>query len=296
MLRATLFTATLTSLASAHTAAWAKGMYCKGGADPNTENLNTNTAVNPLYNLTKEKWWFQHDRGCDLVPPPTGEFLELPANGNFTVELAHNRAQTTLSYDGKFASDWLDGKEHPDDWNSWEGPGSACLDDGALHAYNETNAAGTAWAISYESDVTKVTMENLVVFSTLQHTPWKRMATYQVPDLPACPEDGCTCAWLWVPDGCGQPNMYMQPYKCTVTNAQSTTPVAKARAPVYCAGDASKCVQGAKQMIAWNQLDGNNIETGDGSSPGYHEKCGWANGAQTDIFGRPGAGNLGSPL
>lgn len=30
-------------------------------------------------------------------------------------------------------------------------------------------------------------------------TPWKRIATYQVPqDLPACPEGGCHCAWLWV--------------------------------------------------------------------------------------------------
>lgn len=76
-----------------------------------------------------------------------------------------------------------------------------------MHAYNETSAAGTAWAISYESEIEKVTLENLVVFSTLQHTPWKRRATYQVPDLMACPEGGCHCAWLWVPDGCGQPNM-----------------------------------------------------------------------------------------
>ncbi|KAJ4350001.1 uncharacterized protein N0V89_008622 [Didymosphaeria variabile] len=285
MLRATLFTATFTSLVSAHTAAWAKGMYCKGGPDPNHDDPNTNTAVNPLWDLPKDQWWFQHDRGCDLAAPPAGEFLELPANGEFTVELAHNRGQTTLTDNGNGASNWPDGQDHPDDWNSWEGPGSACLEDGAMHTYNETNAAGTAWAISYESDMTKVTMDNLVVFSTLQHTPWKRLATYQVPDLPACPEEGCHCAWLWVPDGCGQPNMYMQPYKCKVTNAKSTTPVAKAQAPVYCADDISKCVKGAKQMIAWHQQDGNNIETADGVSPGYNEKCGWKNGAQTDIFG-----------
>jgi hypothetical protein len=123
------------------------------------------------------------------------------------VELAHNRAQTTLSFNGQFTSAWPDGQEHPDDWNSYEGPGSPCLSDGALHTYNETNAAGTAFAISYESDLSAVTLENLVVFSTLSHTPWKRLATYSVPDLPACPEEGCTCAWLWVPDGCGQPNM-----------------------------------------------------------------------------------------
>jgi hypothetical protein len=84
----------------------------------------------------------------------------------------------------------------------------------------------------------------------------------------------------------------MQPYKCKVTNAQSTTPVASAQAPVYCADDAATCVKGAKQMIAWHQLDGNNIETADGVSPGYNEKCGWTNGAQKDIFGRLVAENF----
>lgn len=298
-------------------------MYCKGG-NTGTDDPNTNTAVNPLYELPKEQWWFQHDRSCDLFPPPSGEFLEIPANGEFTVELAHNRGQTTLSDPDADRLEWPDGQDHPEDWNSWEGPGSTCLEDGALHTYNETNAAGTAWAISYESDLAKVTLENLVVFSTLQHTPWKRIATYQVPDLPACPEGGCHCAWLWVPDGCGQPNMYvafesscpcispeqhmvsilfgyhslgrkrsvltsiaryMQGFKCTVTNATSQTPVAPAQAPVYCADDASKCVKGAKQMIAWHQQTGNNIETADGISPGYNEKCGWTNGAQHTIFG-----------
>lgn len=36
-----------------------------------------------------------------------------------------------------------------------------------VHTQNETMAAGTAFAISYESDITKVTPENLVVFSVL---------------------------------------------------------------------------------------------------------------------------------
>ena len=76
----------------------------------------------------------------------------------------------------------------------------------------------------------------------------------------------------------------MQGFKCKVTGATSTAPVATAKAPVYCANDAAECVKGAKQMLAWNQLSGNNIETAEGVSPGYNEKCGWANGAQHDIF------------
>lgn len=210
MLHPTLLILTLATACSAHTAVWAPGMYCRGGADPSKDDQNTNLAVNPLYNLTQQDWWFQHDRGCDKVPPKAGEFLELPANGKLTVELAHNRAFTTLSYDGKLVTDWPDGKEHPEDWNGWntDGTPAVCLkEDGALHTYNESSAGGTAFAISYTSNIEEVTMENLVVFTTRYHTPWKRLATYDVPDLPACPEGGCTCAWLWIPNGCGQANM-----------------------------------------------------------------------------------------
>jgi hypothetical protein len=37
-------------------------------------------------------------------------------------------------------------------------------------------------------------------------------------------------------------------------------------------------------MLAWHQQEGNNIETTDGKTPNYNTKCGWAEGAQTDIF------------
>ena len=79
---------------------------------------------------------------------------------------------------------------------------------------------------------------------------------------------------------------YMQGFKCKVTGATSNIPLAKPKAPVYCPDDASKCVKGAKQMIAWHQLDGNNIETPNqwGVTPGYNEKCGWSEGPQRDIF------------
>lgn len=214
MIKTTILSLALATAITAHTAAWAPGMYCRGGNDTSVDNQNTNLAVNPLYDHTKEDWWFQHDRGCDAVPPPAGEFLELPANGEFTVELAHNRAFTTLSYEGKQVSDWPDGGDHPDNWDAGlKADGSReCLTDGALHTTNQSTQGATAWAISYESDMAKVTMENLVVFSTLDHTPWKRLAMYKVPDLQSCPEGGCMCAWLWIPNGCGEGNMYVFSY------------------------------------------------------------------------------------
>ncbi|PLB51504.1 hypothetical protein P170DRAFT_443704 [Aspergillus steynii IBT 23096] len=273
----------LGAVANAHVAAWAKGMYCLDGTS-GSEDQNTNTAVAPLYQLEKSDWWFQHERGCDAALPADGDMLALPANGSFTVELAHSRALTTLAYDGQFATDWPDGHDHPEKWKGAGDPAECIQDDGAMHTNNHTMAAGTAFAISYESDISKVTMENLAVFSVLEHSPWKRLATYEVPDLPACPPDGCTCAWLWVPIGCGQPNMYMQGFKCNVTGSKSSKKVGSAQPPIYCADDASKCAKGAKQMIAWNQKSGDNVQAPDGSTPTYSESWGWQAGPQHDIL------------
>ena len=85
--------------------------------------------------------------------------------------------------------------------------------------------------------------------------------------------------------------MYMQGFKCNVTGATSTTPVAPAQAPVYCGDGNTPCVQGAKQMIAWNQASGVNVFPPSGISPGYNTGMGWTAGAQSDIFGAasPGA-------
>ena len=171
-MRASTLTITLVALAAptyAHTGAFAPGMYCRNGNVPGEINQNTNTVVNPLYQLSKQNWWFQHDRSCDAFPPPAGEFLELPANGSFTVELAHNRAFTSLSYEGRMVSDWPDGGEHPGDWNGWTGEGEGCIEeDGALHVQNETSATGTAFAIAYQSDLGKISMEDLTVFSVAE--------------------------------------------------------------------------------------------------------------------------------
>jgi len=278
----------LSNVAHGHVAAWGRGMYCFGGPNPGQDNPNTNTAVDPLYRLTRSQWWFQADRGCNRVPDDP-YFLELPAGGHFTVELAHNRGQTTFSHGGSGTSDWPDGRWHPEDWNGWaQDPGEGCIqDDGAMHTQSQSMAAGTAFAISYESDISRVTMENLVVFSVLPNTPWKRIATYAVPaDLPMCPPSGCTCAWLWVPKGCGQPNMYMQGFKCRVTGSNSNRRLAPAQPPRFCGNNSNDCVRGAKQMIVVEQAEGNNVVRP--PHPDHHvaydSKMGFQPGAQNDIF------------
>ncbi|KAL0958756.1 hypothetical protein HGRIS_014078 [Hohenbuehelia grisea] len=84
----------------------------------------------------------------------------------------------------------------------------------------------------------------------------------------------------------------MQGFKCRVTNVRSTARrVAPAKPPVWCEDNPARCTRGAKQMVYWNQLDGNNIEvsgndlSGHPRSPGYNAKLGFADGAQNDIFG-----------
>ncbi|CAG9947447.1 unnamed protein product [Clonostachys rosea f. rosea IK726] len=128
-------------------------------------------------------------------------------------------------------------------------------------------------------------MDNLVVFSVRYHTPWKRLTSYDVPaDLPECPPEGCYCAWLWIPDGCGQPNMYMSNHRCKVTGSKSTKTLGTPKAPVWCEDDQSKCLSGPKQMMAWNQASGDNVVAPQGRTPTYNERMGFKDGAQDDIF------------
>lgn len=285
-----VFSGFLTSV-NAHVGAWHKGMYCLKGNVQGVDDRQTNAAFQPMYKLTKREWWFHHINNCDQFPPAPGDFLELPANGTVTIEHAVNRVFTTVAPDPVLGT-FVDGKEHPGLGFTDEGKDGGCIVEPNIHTQNETMAAGTALAISYTSDLTKVTPENLVVFSVLYNTPWRRIANFAVPDLPACPPEGCICAWGWIPNGCGEPNMYMQGFKCRVTNASpvASRMVGRAKPPVWCAGDPSKCVKGPKQMLYWNQLEGNNIEVtgynaaGQPNFPGYNMKCGFENGAQNDIF------------
>ncbi|KAG5646033.1 hypothetical protein DXG03_004635 [Asterophora parasitica] len=78
--------------------------------------------------------------------------------------------------------------------------------------------------------------------------------------------------------------MYMLPYRCKVTGWTGPAAVAPGSPGVWCEDNPSACVKGPKQMIYWNQLEGNNIEVsgtdlaGDPRSPAYNAKLGFANG------------------
>jgi hypothetical protein len=85
-------------------------------------------------------------------------------------------------------------------------------------------------------------------------------------------------------NSCGQPNIYLEPIRCQVTGVTSTTPLATPKPAVWCEDDKSKCVEGAKQVIIWNQKERNNIVvegndlSGHPKSPAYNEKLGFRPG------------------
>ncbi|KAE9405803.1 hypothetical protein BT96DRAFT_305390 [Gymnopus androsaceus JB14] len=268
----------------AHLAAFTKGMYCLNGSTGN--NLNSDDPNLPLYDLEFDQWWMHAFNGCDKRPPNPGDNLTLPAGGSVTLQLGSNQAFTDMSYGGKFMTAWPNGQSYPDNYND-----ASCITAPNLHTQNESMAAGTALAISYQSDITKVTPENLVVMSVAYNTPFKLLATYHIPaGLPACPKEGCICAWSWIPNGCGQSNMYLEAIRCTVTGETGSKPLGTPKPPVWCQNNSSACVKGPKQMLYWHQASGNNIVVdgydlaGEPKSPGYNAKCGFANGAQNDIF------------
>lgn len=70
--------------------------YPYQSSDPINHSYNTNEPVVPLrasHNLTQEQWW---GHGHLDYPPNEGDFLELPAGGVYTGELACNRADSMM--------------------------------------------------------------------------------------------------------------------------------------------------------------------------------------------------------
>ncbi|EJD40559.1 hypothetical protein AURDEDRAFT_69982 [Auricularia subglabra TFB-10046 SS5] len=287
--RAALFLAALSATVHAHLAPWTKGMYCKNGLS-NTDQQAVDYPITPLWNMSQNDW-FLHGP-CRQYPPPDGEYLKIPANGNFTVEIAANRVFTTLSYNGLKTTDWPDGQNHTEPYTATSDPNfppssAGCIGSPNIHAKAQGDAAGTAFAISYNGNINTVKPTDFTVFSILPNSPWKRLATYQVPSLPACPSGGCLCAWAWIPNHCGQDNMYQIAFRCQVTGADPNAPAVGTPKPaVWCESDPDRCLAGPKQMTIAFQAEGNNFVNPGGlqkdntfPSPGYNLKMGFKPGA-----------------
>lgn len=72
----------------------------------------------------------------------------------------------------------------------------------AIHATGLDDVKGCALAIAYQSDVNALKPEDFTVFSVNHTCVWYLNTEFEVPKLPACPEEGCHCAWLWIHSVC----------------------------------------------------------------------------------------------
>lgn len=83
--------------------------------------------------------------------------------------------------------------------------------------------------------------------------------------------------------------MYMEGFRCKVTGTPGNAALDTPKPPMWCEDDASACVKGAKQMVYWNQLEGNNVEVsgsdraGDPRAPTYNMKMGFSNGESRSL-------------
>lgn len=249
----------------AHLAVFTPSMY---GSEP--DNINSNHAVQPLQEMTFKEWWWHGDLD---KPPPKNAVLSLPARGKVDLEIAANKAFTSMGR-GLLPNP----RQPPVPWlneNAW----------GNMHANKLEDVAGCALGIAYKSDPHKVKPEDFVIFSVAHDCPNKQLQTFKIPNLPKCPNGRCQCAWFWIHESSGGTDqMYMTPFVCNVTGSTTKRKLGKSIPPRKCDDDKSKCIVGAKQPMYWKNLEGNNMPEPPHYAPTYSLKYNFKDGAQNDIF------------
>ncbi|EJU04797.1 hypothetical protein DACRYDRAFT_63002 [Dacryopinax primogenitus] len=272
--------------AAAHLAPFHPSMY---GFNWTTLHISTsydNRPVAPLMGLTFSEWWMH---GHMDLPPNPGDFLELPAGGNFQVQMACDKSATDY-WNTSGQADFRDGE--------WPCPGASSVE---FHTKDITDTKGCAFGIAYKSDIYSVTPNDITIFTVNYTCPWYRTQWFEVPaDLPPCDDCICTFNWIHSPDS-GSQQIYQNGYKCKVLNdgpgKQLQTPqLARRCGPdpyLNRPANASNCTGGveggAKLGMYWLQADGNNMFEDYYHPPLYDDLYGFMDGAQTDIFVRDGA-------
>ncbi|SCV72962.1 BQ2448_6887 [Microbotryum intermedium] len=265
-----------------HMTIWSKSMY---GVGKDFEYIVPGQPSDPIGPdlQTRDEWWF---RGHEYraLPPPEGEVTELLAGGSITFEISCHVAWTSFG------------------WSTTE-PGSlldACPgNSGAFHSgdpaddhIDEKLLSGCALAIADVDEIDKVTPDNLVIFSVQSQCVKQKYTSFEVPAaMPPCTGKKCICSWL---ANNGTANFYMTAFDCFVTNS-SPSQIRSIKFPLvdpYICEEwphNQTCVdqqqQYAKRPIyAYNEPQ-NVAWVSNDDRAGYHEKWGWADGAQNGIFG-----------
>lgn len=87
--------------------------------------------------------------------------------------------------------------------NEWgtgmDDPGNTLRGKHNIHAYTRDDTSGCALAIAYKSNAKDVNPEDFVVFTVVHDCPKRMRESVAIPNLPACPDGNCICAWFWLP-------------------------------------------------------------------------------------------------
>jgi len=270
---------------SAHMSIYEGSMW---GSEP--DNINSNWAVIPLQDYTFSEWWFHGPRSLN-DPPPANNFTQLPAGGTIDFEIATNKAFTSMGR-GLWHHPGKSSRVPPDPWSSTDSEWPS-----NLHSPKHTDVAGCALGIAYKSDINDVKPEDFVIMSVVKDCPARALQAFDIPYLPACPNNKCICAWFWIHNSIGGTDqMYMTGFQCNITNPSKRV-IGKPVAPVRCDGKppcyvypkwgntTTICNKPLAPMY-WANKEGNNMANPVNiqCAPIYSVEYGYPDGAQHQIF------------
>jgi len=246
--------------------------------------------VTPLEDLSFADWWMHGPRTLN-DPPPASAITQLLAGGTIDLEIGTNKAFTSMGR-GLWHHPGKSSRVPPDPWSNTgsEWPSN-------LHSPKRTDTAGCALGIAYKSNVRDVRPEDIVIMSVVKDCVARPLQAFDIPYLPACPNNLCICSWFWIHNSIGGTDqMYMSPFQCNVTNA-SRRVIGKPVTPVRCDGNppcylypkwgntTTVCNKPLTPMY-WANKEGNNMQnpTNAQCAPIYSKEYGFPNGAQHQIF------------
>ncbi|POY71101.1 hypothetical protein BMF94_5858 [Rhodotorula taiwanensis] len=269
----------LLSTVSAHMSIWHPSMY---GVGPDWA-YDAGPPMNPIGPglATQDEWWFRGPEARAL-PPQDGAVMELPAGGSITFEIACHYAFTSYGYATSVPGSELDACP-----GSNAGPYHAGDPESKIIDHNLVS--GCALAIADVDDISKVTMDNLAIFSVQHECVQQKMTDFEVPArMPACTGEKCICGWFWLANN-GTANFYMTAFDCTVTGSPAdATAIAAPQDPVFCKDDPISCTKGSKRPIYAYNSPSNVPWIGNDDRAGYHASWSFGTaGAQNDIFELP---------
>jgi len=166
-----------------------------------------------------------------------------------------------------------------------------------IHSPKRTDVAGCALGIAYKSDINAIKPEDFVIMSVAKDCVARALQAFDIPYLPACPNNMCICSWFWTHNSIGGTDqMYMTPFQCNVANP-SRRVIGKPIPPVRCDGNPS-CYLYPKwgnittvcnkplQPMYWANNERNNMQnpTNAQCAPIYSHEYGYPDGAQHQIF------------